>query len=155
VVKVWEMLVNASISGFYQSIAVNDRIYQHQLVKARFVWLKMEAICSSETSVDTQRTTRRYIPEVDTLHNHRCENLKSYERQKVCNRPLPLPSSCFHFAVLSHGFIQLFTIYAFDIALLNILKPAPGIENILLLLFLIDRWAVYLIANCHLFNKKK
>jgi hypothetical protein len=38
----------------------------------------MEAICSSETSVDTQRTTRRYIPEDDTLHNHRYENLKSY-----------------------------------------------------------------------------
>jgi hypothetical protein len=30
--------------------------------------LKMEAICSSETSVDTQRITRRYIPEDDTLH---------------------------------------------------------------------------------------
>jgi hypothetical protein len=29
--------------------------------------LKMEAICSSETSVDTQRITRRYIPEDDTL----------------------------------------------------------------------------------------
>jgi hypothetical protein len=28
----------------------------------------MEAICSSETSVDTQRTTRRYIPEDGTLH---------------------------------------------------------------------------------------
>jgi hypothetical protein len=41
--------------------------------------LKMEAICSSETSVDTQRTTRRYIPEDGTLHNHRCENLKSYK----------------------------------------------------------------------------
>jgi hypothetical protein len=27
----------------------------------------MEAICSSETSVDTQRTTRRYIPEDSTL----------------------------------------------------------------------------------------
>jgi hypothetical protein len=27
----------------------------------------MEAICTSETSVDTQRTTRRYIPEVGTL----------------------------------------------------------------------------------------
>jgi hypothetical protein len=27
----------------------------------------MEAIFSSETSVDTQRTTRRYIPEVYTL----------------------------------------------------------------------------------------
>jgi hypothetical protein len=29
--------------------------------------LKMEAICSSETSVDTQRTTRSYIPEDGTL----------------------------------------------------------------------------------------
>jgi hypothetical protein len=29
----------------------------------------MEAICSSETSVDTQRTTRRHIPEDDTLHS--------------------------------------------------------------------------------------
>jgi hypothetical protein len=37
VVKVRKMLVNASISGFYQTIAVNDSIYQHQLVKARFV----------------------------------------------------------------------------------------------------------------------
>jgi hypothetical protein len=27
----------------------------------------MEAICPSETSVDTQRTTRRYIPEDGTL----------------------------------------------------------------------------------------
>jgi hypothetical protein len=38
----------------------------------------MEAICSSEMSVETQRTRRRHIPEDDTLHNHRCENLKSY-----------------------------------------------------------------------------
>jgi hypothetical protein len=39
--------------------------------------LQMEAICSSETSVDTQRTTRHYIPEDGTLHNHYCENFKS------------------------------------------------------------------------------
>jgi hypothetical protein len=38
----------------------------------------MEAICSSETSDATQQTTRGHIPEDDTLHNHRCENLKSY-----------------------------------------------------------------------------
>jgi hypothetical protein len=31
--------------------------------------LKMEATCSSETSVDTQRTTRRYIPEFATNHS--------------------------------------------------------------------------------------
>jgi hypothetical protein len=30
--------------------------------------LKMEAICSSETSIDTQRTTWRHIPENNTLH---------------------------------------------------------------------------------------
>jgi hypothetical protein len=38
---------------------------------------KMEEIISSETSVDCQRTTRRYIPEESTLHNHRCEEFKS------------------------------------------------------------------------------
>jgi hypothetical protein len=35
---------------------------------AYFSTLKMEAIFSSETSVDSQRTTRRYIPEDGTLH---------------------------------------------------------------------------------------
>jgi hypothetical protein len=42
-----------------------------------FFILKMEAICSSETSVDTQRATRLYIPEDGTVHNHRYENFKS------------------------------------------------------------------------------
>jgi hypothetical protein len=45
--------------------------------------LKMEAIYSSERSVDFQRTTRRYIPEDSSLHNHRCENLKSYNFRVV------------------------------------------------------------------------
>jgi hypothetical protein len=44
----------------------------------------MEAICSSETSVETQRTTRHHIPEDDTLHNHGCENLKSYNPIFLC-----------------------------------------------------------------------
>jgi hypothetical protein len=34
-----------------------------------FSTLKIEAICSSETSPDTQQTTRRYIPEDCTLLN--------------------------------------------------------------------------------------
>jgi hypothetical protein len=38
----------------------------------------MEATYSSETFVNFQRTTRRYIPEDRTLYNHRYENLKSY-----------------------------------------------------------------------------
>jgi hypothetical protein len=45
-----------------------------------FSTLKMEATCSSETSVNFQRTTRRYISEDSTLHNHRCENLKSFNK---------------------------------------------------------------------------
>jgi hypothetical protein len=45
--------------------------------------LKMEAICSSETSVATEQITRRHIPEDDTLHNHSCENLKSYQLQSL------------------------------------------------------------------------
>jgi hypothetical protein len=48
--------------------------------------LKMERIFSSETSVDFQRTTRRYIPEDSTLQNHPCENLKSYTILTVVRR---------------------------------------------------------------------
>jgi hypothetical protein len=33
-------------------------------------------------AVDFQRTTWHYIPEDGTLHNHRCENLKSYTAAK-------------------------------------------------------------------------
>jgi hypothetical protein len=40
--------------------------------------LKCEAIFSSEMSVAFPRTTGRHIPEDRTLHNIRCENLKSY-----------------------------------------------------------------------------
>jgi hypothetical protein len=39
----------------------------------------MKAIFFSETSVDSQRTIRRYIPEDDTLQNYRCKNFKSYK----------------------------------------------------------------------------
>jgi hypothetical protein len=40
--------------------------------------MKMETTCSSETSVDFQRTARHYIIGDRTLHNHSCANLKSY-----------------------------------------------------------------------------
>jgi hypothetical protein len=40
--------------------------------------LQMEATCSSELSVDVQRTTQCYIPEHRTLHNHCRENLEYY-----------------------------------------------------------------------------
>jgi hypothetical protein len=40
--------------------------------------LKMVGIYSSETLVDFERTTHRYVPEDSSLHNDGCENLKSY-----------------------------------------------------------------------------
>jgi hypothetical protein len=40
---------------------------------------KKEATCSSETPVYLQLTIQRYILEDRTLHNHRCENPKSYD----------------------------------------------------------------------------
>jgi hypothetical protein len=36
-------------------------------------------LAGKPASVATQRTTRRHILEDDALHNHRCENLKSYK----------------------------------------------------------------------------
>jgi hypothetical protein len=59
--------------------------------------LKMEAICSSETSIAFQRTTRRHIPEDDSLHDHRCENLKS----DMFYFPL-LPPSCESLPITSY-----------------------------------------------------
>jgi hypothetical protein len=38
--------------------------------------LKMEAMCSSETSVNFYQATRHRIPEDTSVHSHRCENLK-------------------------------------------------------------------------------
>jgi hypothetical protein len=55
----------------------------------------MEAISSSETSADFQRTTRRYIPEDDILQNYRCENLKSYINTCI----MPSPELAFPFVV--------------------------------------------------------
>jgi hypothetical protein len=45
---------------------------------------KIEATCSSEASVNFQRTTRRYIPADSSVHNHRCE-IKSYMRRRYSN----------------------------------------------------------------------
>jgi hypothetical protein len=42
--------------------------------------LKIETTCISETLVDFQRTTRHCILQDGTLHNYRCENLKSRKK---------------------------------------------------------------------------
>jgi hypothetical protein len=59
-------------------------IFMHLLTACFFLatcfdWLstlKTEAICSSETSENFYHTTRSCIPEDNTHHRHRCENLE-------------------------------------------------------------------------------
>jgi hypothetical protein len=54
--------------------------------------LKMEAIWSSETSVDFQQTTLRYIPGHSTRQNYCCEIFKSYI---IIFQSVPFLKSCF------------------------------------------------------------
>jgi hypothetical protein len=53
-----------------------DAIFWDIALYSPYVTLKMEVICSSETS-GRIRTTRRYITDDGNIHNYRCENLKS------------------------------------------------------------------------------
>jgi hypothetical protein len=65
---------------FWDKLSKKPAFTRESWLLAQLIFLapKMEATFSFETSVDTRRTTRRYIPEDRTFHNHRCENLKSY-----------------------------------------------------------------------------
>jgi hypothetical protein len=65
-----------------QSRRINQARNQHEAGSkqslAYFVTQKLEVTCSSKALVDLKWTTLCYIPEDRTLHNHCCENLKSY-----------------------------------------------------------------------------
>jgi hypothetical protein len=60
----------ASILRVEEIISARTSTPAYFLVLAEIIssTLEMDAIYSSETSVATQQTTRRHIPEVDTLH---------------------------------------------------------------------------------------
>jgi hypothetical protein len=51
--------------------------------------VKMQAIRSSETSVQSTTSTRRHTPEDGILHSHRRENLKSYKQKEVYKPDFP------------------------------------------------------------------
>jgi hypothetical protein len=66
-----------------------------------FDTLKMEATCSTETSVDFQGTIRSYIPEDRTLHNDNCGNIKSNALNCVL-----YSSKCWHLFVQQSGVVM-------------------------------------------------
>jgi hypothetical protein len=68
----------------------------------------VEAIGSSETSVETSSTTRRINQEDQHLNIHRHENLKSYTDILPSRVPLPYPSNSLptHISLSSPRLIQ-------------------------------------------------
>jgi hypothetical protein len=67
------------MSQYVKTSVLRDIAAYFMLVSclAYYSTLKMEAICSSETYVDLNRTTRRFILDDRTLISRRSENLKS------------------------------------------------------------------------------
>jgi hypothetical protein len=68
--------------------------------------LKMEVTCSTETSVDFQRTTWCNNPEDTIPHNHRCKNLKSYSRSlftKLSRSVVPLEVTPVPYFLISYN----------------------------------------------------
>jgi hypothetical protein len=70
--------VNRRFWGTHCLHLQDRRISRERNLPPAFTLVSYSDYCSSETSVKTQWTTRRYIPEYSTLHYRRCENLKSY-----------------------------------------------------------------------------
>jgi hypothetical protein len=68
----WDMMPGSAVSGYRRF----GGTYRLHLQGRRIVQ-------QSSEQATTQRTTRRYIPEEDTLQNHRCENLKSYKELMI------------------------------------------------------------------------
>jgi hypothetical protein len=72
--------VNPRFGGMCQ-LYLRGRRISHARNQLESTWqaelflMEMEVTRFSETSVDFQRTTRRYIPEDNTLLKRRCENL--------------------------------------------------------------------------------
>jgi hypothetical protein len=91
--------------------------------------------CSSETSVATQQTTPRHIPEDDTLHNHRCENLKSYKKLPVSHTSAS-SSPCLQNHVIGRSQSKITVIHAFTLCFseihINIVLPSVPSSVVLL-----------------------
>jgi hypothetical protein len=77
----WFRLWRWESSGIYRSVVSLEYTDVSEVLTASIITLKMEAVRTSETSVYSNETTRRYISEESHLHTRLRENLKS---ERLC-----------------------------------------------------------------------
>jgi hypothetical protein len=66
---------------WYEHVYVHISLFLVELIFLSWRWRRY---VPPKRRFDTERTTRRYTPEDGTLHNHHCENIKSYVSNLVC-----------------------------------------------------------------------
>jgi hypothetical protein len=126
----------------------------------------MEAVYSSETSVDFQRTKRRCIPEVSTLHNHHCKNLKSYNASLVLATNFALKNFYFYLSRSRSWLVQFRLLFAWNLANVPTItysfyywKPLPVIFNCCNLSFCrsfqTPKWSLPVIISKYLIQNKE
>jgi hypothetical protein len=64
-------------------VEVDRRFRASYFLHHRFIDLMMEAVCTSETSVNLYEATRHSIPEGCHIHIRRRENLKSHSQLSI------------------------------------------------------------------------
>jgi hypothetical protein len=81
---------SAMKSPIYWDTTLPSLIVNQHFIGSRFLayslTLKVQATCSS-MSINYQQTTQCHTPRERTLHNHHCENLKSYVNQQCYADP--------------------------------------------------------------------
>jgi hypothetical protein len=76
--KILLLCYSALASGYHVLLKINRRFVCLVSASCWFLaWLIFHQEDGPESSVDVYRITLNYIPEDETLHEHRCENLKS------------------------------------------------------------------------------
>jgi hypothetical protein len=107
--------------------------------------LMMEAVQTSETSLHSYQSTRRYNPEDNHLHIHLHENLKSYRTVRSCVYVIFTVWNLYlrlYYLRVSYGIF----LYYLSIIYLRILMYVHYL--VLYLLLFCDNVLVYYIATC-------
>jgi hypothetical protein len=93
--------------------------------------LEMEAIYSSETSADLQRTIQSYIPGYKTHYSHRCDNLKFTISSVFLVDILKISPNKVLYAIIVFPILDIFLVYHGPLDLIKRCKWKGNIKKIL------------------------